>query len=113
MEKLILQKQFYLIFDDPIKMDNKEKELVTEEFVLRPDTYNIALGGYGGSAKNANISGKNNQNFGKICITNIQTHENKMIFPYEAIPDGWRKGKTYSEDTKKLVHENYQNRIKG
>ena len=36
-----------------------------------------------------------------------------MIFPYEAIPDGWRKGKTYSEDTKKLVHEKLSKSHKG
>jgi len=92
-------------FDDPIKMDSKEKEIVNEEFVARPDTYNIALGGYGGSAKNANISGESNQNYGKICITNKETCENKMIFTTDKIPNGWIKGKTYSTKTKIILHE--------
>lgn len=32
-------------FDNLNDMDNKEKELVTEEFVARPDTYNMRVGG--------------------------------------------------------------------
>ena len=32
-------------FDNFTDMDNKEKELVTEEFVNREDTYNVRLGG--------------------------------------------------------------------
>ena len=32
-------------FDNFADMDNKEKELVTEEFIAREDTYNVRLGG--------------------------------------------------------------------
>lgn len=100
-------------FDDPIKMDDKEKEIVNEEFVARSDTYNIALGGFGGGAKSANISGENNQNYGKICITNVKTCENKMIFPTDIIPEGWIKGKTYSTKTKIILHEKLSKAHKG
>lgn len=34
-------------FDNFTDMDNKERELVTEEFVARKDTYNLTLGGQG------------------------------------------------------------------
>ena len=34
-------------FDNEIDMNNKEIELVNEEFVKRSDTYNVALGGQG------------------------------------------------------------------
>ena len=32
-------------FDNFTDMDNKERELVTEEFVKRSDTYNLSIGG--------------------------------------------------------------------
>lgn len=42
-EKIIL-----FIFDNKIDMDNKEAELVTDEFVKSKETYNLKLGGEGG-----------------------------------------------------------------
>lgn len=41
-------KEILYIFDTEDKMNAKEKELVTEEFCLREDTYNICIGGQGG-----------------------------------------------------------------
>jgi hypothetical protein len=38
-------KEILFIFDNFDDMDNKEKELVTKEFVLREDTYNLIQGG--------------------------------------------------------------------
>lgn len=35
-------------FDDSKSMYNREKEIVTEEFISRSDTYNIRMGGSGG-----------------------------------------------------------------
>lgn len=35
-------------FDTEYEMNLKEKELITEEFVLRKDTYNLGVGGEGG-----------------------------------------------------------------
>ena len=42
------EKEILFQFDTEIDMNNKEAELVTEEFCLREDTYNICLGGKGG-----------------------------------------------------------------
>ena len=39
------KKEILFDFDTFEEMDNKEKELVTEEFVNREDTYNVRLGG--------------------------------------------------------------------
>ena len=36
------------IFDNEKDMNDKESEIVNEEFILREDTYNIGLGGQGG-----------------------------------------------------------------
>lgn len=42
------KKEILFIFDNEEKMNLKEKELVTEEFCQRKDTYNICEGGAGG-----------------------------------------------------------------
>lgn len=41
-------KEILFVFDSEEVMNAKEKELVTEEFCLREDTYNICVGGKGG-----------------------------------------------------------------
>ena len=41
-------KEILFIFDTEKGMNDKERELVTEEFCSREDTYNICPGGYGG-----------------------------------------------------------------
>lgn len=41
-------KEILFLLDSESDMNLKEKELVTEEFVSRTDTYNTALGGQGG-----------------------------------------------------------------
>jgi hypothetical protein len=41
-------KEMLFIFDSEIKMNQKEKEIVTEEFIKRNNTYNLGLGGQGG-----------------------------------------------------------------
>jgi hypothetical protein len=42
------QKEILFQFDNEADMNAKEAELVTEEFCLREDTYNICIGGKGG-----------------------------------------------------------------
>lgn len=41
-------KEILFIFESEEEMNLKEKELVTEEFVKREDTYNLCPGGHGG-----------------------------------------------------------------
>jgi len=41
-------KEVLFIFDTEEEMNSKEKELITEEFVSRTDTYNLGIGGEGG-----------------------------------------------------------------
>jgi len=41
-------KEVLYIFETEAEMNAKEKELITEEFVLREDNYNLGVGGEGG-----------------------------------------------------------------
>lgn len=43
------EKELLFIFDNENDMNLKEKELITEEFVNRKDTYNLGIGGEGGA----------------------------------------------------------------
>jgi hypothetical protein len=42
------KKEVLFEYDNEASMNQKEKEIITEEFVNRPDTYNIGIGGEGG-----------------------------------------------------------------
>lgn len=53
-------KEIIFIFDNETEMNAKEREVVTEEFCNRPDTYNICEGGKGGFGY-INSSGMNNR----------------------------------------------------
>lgn len=41
-------KEVLFVFDTEAEMNQKERELITEEFVQRQDTYNLGVGGEGG-----------------------------------------------------------------
>lgn len=41
-------KEIMFIFETEVEMNNKEKELITEEFVSMKNTYNVGIGGEGG-----------------------------------------------------------------
>lgn len=42
-------KEILFVFDNEIEMNEKEKELVTEQFIATNKTYNMGVGGEGGS----------------------------------------------------------------
>jgi len=74
------------MFNSPEEMFEKEKEIVTEDFVSRDDVYNIVTGGFGGFNK-----GSTNLRH----ITNVDTGEviavNKVKLN-EFLNNGWKLG---------------------
>jgi hypothetical protein len=46
--KNCFSKEILFVFDNEDEMNKKEKDIITEEFVLRKDTYNLGIGGEGG-----------------------------------------------------------------
>lgn len=111
------------------ELNEKEKELVNEEFVNRPDTYNITLGG--GSWFHCN--GKNHNNKHNYRKTGFLQKTNDGIYPiakwlnslsdvefkeyckhisdavkkHISIFGSWWSGKHHSEETKQKMHETH------
>lgn len=67
------QKDILGIFDTPEEMFHMESVLVNEEFVERPDTYNLKTGGYGG------WSHVDSSEISKDKVTCFDVKQNKMI----------------------------------
>jgi hypothetical protein len=68
------EKEILFVFETEDEMNSKEKELVTEEFCLREDTYNLCPGGDGGWGY-LNMTGKNRNEWHE---KNSDTHMKKM-----------------------------------
>ena len=60
-------------------MNNKEKELVNEDFISMTNNYNICIGGKGGwsyvNQNKLNIYGENRKNFIIACLKGRKTIE--------------------------------------
>jgi mRNA-degrading endonuclease RelE of RelBE toxin-antitoxin system len=63
------------IFDTEEEMNNKEKELVTEEFLSRMDTYNAGVGGEGGP----HFKGKRHSKDTKLRISKSVKNSTRVI----------------------------------
>jgi hypothetical protein len=100
-------RKILFIYDNEFEMNEKEKELITNEIILSKDYYNIALGGYGGAI----ILKEGHPLYDEVCkkISNAaiarrdemssivkELHKNKKCGMY---------GKKQSDRQKKLVSE--------
>lgn len=90
------KKEVLFIFESESEMNNKERELITEDFVSRKDTYNTGVGGEGGP----HFKGKKHSVEAKIKMSNsgyMHTDEAR-----KKISDANRRRKLSDETKKKL-----------
>lgn len=101
------------IFNNPVEMFAKEKELVNEEFLTRSDVYNIMLGGNGGL--NKGIIGQKRL-YHPITKKRIVAHKSavdKLLSKGYMLKSGWgtHTGRTYIHKdgvAKSVLLENLQ-----
>lgn len=104
-------KEVLFDFDTEYEMNSKEKEIITEEFVNNPMTYNLGVGGEGGPHfKNKKHSPETIQ---KISETNTGKKYNypdswyETKYSFESGNDYWKNRiqKPVSEETKTKIRE--------
>lgn len=107
-------KEILFVFETEQEMNDKEKELVTEEFCLREDTYNLCQGGYGGwSYANKNglnqpssettVQSKSNKNSKQMI--NLHSNKTKSLYRSSFLRKGnpgnkGFSGRNHSQETK-------------
>jgi len=88
--KSSFKKEILSIFETPEEMLSKEKDIVTPEFLKRPDVYNIVEGGYGGYNKGTT---------GLKHLHHSITNERCAVHPNavdKMLQDGWVIGRNMS-----------------
>jgi len=117
-------KEILFIFDNENDMNCKERELVTEDFAKRPDTYNIGIGGQGGPLfKGKNHSEETREKMrARVCSEETREkmsrsltgrtrkpfsaeHRGKISAALQGKPELYesRRGRPQSEDHKKKI----------
>ena len=100
------KKEILFILDTREEMIQKEKELVTEEFCRRNDTYNICIGGHGGGIrKGAVLSEETKQ---KISNTNKIIMQDKEI--RQKISDS-AKQRVWNQESKDKMSKRVSNTV--
>lgn len=100
------EKTILFVFDNEEEMNKKEREIITEEFFLREDTYNLGIGGEGGP----HFKGKTHkiETIEKVNCSEEYIDKRKKTIK-EKYESGdltpWNKGKQLSEETKQKMRE--------
>lgn len=115
-------KEILFTFDSEEELNDKEKELVTEEFCLRDDTYNLCVGGQGGFSY-INREGRNQwptkRGSGKVILDGFKNkwdsdEEFRSLIRRNALKNLERnrknglngfRGKTHSDETKQKMSQ--------
>lgn len=133
-------KEILYVFDNPEEMYTKEAEIVNEDFLAEENTYNLKVGGFGGwdyinskgigekAARKGAESGNKKMLYlrendpdwaertrkalsegSKRRWQNLPEHEKERL---KKILRGTFKGKTHSEETKKILSQKAKERLK-
>ena len=96
-------KEVLFEFNTEIEMNNKEREIITEDFVSREDTYNAGIGGEGGP----HFKGKNHGIYMQKINSSFE-HRKKIsdgLYNYYKENDHNMKGKERSNDFKNKISD--------
>jgi hypothetical protein len=106
--KSSFKKEILFIFDNELEMNDKEKELITEELVQREDTYNMGVGGEGGAHFKGKIHTQESKN--KWVETKIKNGNNKCSDELKKYFSDLHKGRVFSEESKRRMSESAKKR---
>ena len=112
------EKEILFHFDNEVDMNAKEAELVTKEFCLREDTYNLCPGGHGGwgyiNSNGLRTKGHDKEMYNRVSQTlknkpnEVHNHPNKIKALKELHKSGkvnynTFEGKKHSDEAKRRI----------
>ena len=100
------KKDILFQFDNESEMNAKEAELVTQEFVLREDTYNLCVGGNGGFSY-INSSGLNDRTGSSL------SPESKAKISQKKMGNTNNLGKKFSDEHKAKMRKSVSESLQG
>jgi len=110
------EKEILNVFDNSADMYSKEAEIVTKDYLMNENTYNMKVGGFGGFDY-INDNGLVDSNSEESNLKRSETLKKKGIKPPPAFGNSFAKGnktffgKKHSDETKQKLRSKAQSRV--